>query len=225
MHKWNITPEEAIKLQNELRSKIVLENRVDISRLEIIAASDLAYDGDIGYAVVLVYSYPRLSLLEKISVKKEVKFPYIPGLLAFREMPLLIDAASRLSKKPDVWLIDGAGLAHPRRMGIATHFGIYMDTPTVGCAKSHLFGKFKEPGLKQGDYSYIYDGDEIIGAVLRTKDNVNPLFISIGYAITLDVAIKLVLSCCDGYRLPKPLREAHNVIERIKHKEGEMTLF
>lgn len=225
MHGWDITPEEAIRLQNELKSKIDLKNRVDISKISFIAASDLAYEGDIGYAVILVYSYPDLNLVEEVNIKREVKFPYIPGLLAFREMPLLIEASSKLKGKPDVWLIDGAGLAHPRRMGIATHFGIYMNVPTVGCAKSHLFGKFKEPGSKQGDYSYIYDGEEIIGAVLRTKDGVKPLFVSVGYAISLEVAIRLVLSCCDGYRLPKPLREAHNFIEKIKLKGGEMTLF
>ncbi|KUK13371.1 MAG: Endonuclease V [bacterium 42_11] len=141
MHRWDLTPEEAIRLQNELKSKIDLTNRVDISKVKLIASSDLAYDGDIGYAVILLYSYPSLDLLEIVSVRKKVSFPYIPGLLAFREMPLLIDASAKLKEKPDIWLIDGAGLAHPRRMGIATHFGIYMNIPTVGCAKSHLYGK------------------------------------------------------------------------------------
>ncbi len=225
MHRWDLPPEEAIKVQNELRSKVDLKNRVDLSKVRLIAASDLAYDGDIGYAVILVYSYPDLRLLEEVSVKRRVDFPYIPGLLAFREMPLLIEAADKLKKKPDVWLIDGAGIAHPRRMGIASHFGIYVDAPTVGCAKSHLFGKFKEPGPKQGDYTYLYDKDEIVGVVLRTKDGVKPLFISVGYGISLDVAVRLILSCCDGYRLPKPLREAHNVIERIKREGDKMTLF
>lgn len=222
---WDVTPEEAIRLQNELRSKVDLKNRVDLSKVRFIAASDLAYDGDIGYAVVLVYSYPELKLLEEVSIRKEVNFPYIPGLLAFRELPLILEAVNKLVKKPDVWLLDGAGIAHPRRMGIATHFGIYMDAPTVGCAKTHLFGRFREPGPNQGDFSYLYDGEEVVGAVLRTRSGVKPVFVSVGYAISLDVAIKLILSCCDGYRIPKPLRDAHNVIERVKRERGERHLF
>lgn len=225
MHRWDLTPEEAIKLQNELRNKIDLNNRVDLSKVRLLAASDLAYEGDVGYAVLLLYSYPELTLLERVSVKRRVTFPYIPGLLAFREMPLLIEALAKLRRRPDVWLVDGAGIAHPRRMGIATHLGIYTNIPTVGCAKSHLFGRFEIPGPKKGSYSYIYDKDEIIGAVLRTKDNVSPVFLSVGYAISLEVAIDLVLSCCEGYRLPKPLREAHNTIERIKKEGEDMKLF
>ncbi len=225
MHRWDLTPGEAIQLQRKLRKKVDLKNRVDISKIRYIAASDLAYKGDIGYAVMLLYSYPDLVLLEEARAKGKVDFPYIPGLLAFREMPLLLEAASKLTRKPDVWLLDGAGIAHPRRMGIATHFGVYMRAPTVGCAKSHLFGRYKEPGVKQGSYTYIYDKDEIIGAVLRTRDKVKPLFISVGYGISLEVAIKLILSCCDGYRIPKPLREAHNRIEKIKREDNEISLF
>ena len=139
----------------------------------------------------------------------EIALPYIPGLLSFREMPLILAACEELDSVPDLILVDGQGLAHPRRLGLACHLGLFLDVPTIGCAKSRLCGHHEPPGERPGSYAELKDGDEIIGAVLRTKPGVKPIYVSIGHKVDLKTAICWVVNCCCGYRLPEPTRMAH----------------
>lgn len=155
-------------------------------------------------------------LVETASATMDVTFPYIPGLLSFREAPVCLAAIEKLEHQPDVFMIDGQGIAHPRRLGLAAHLGLFLDKPTIGCAKSRLTGTFAEPALEKGAHEPLYDGDEIIGAVVRTRTNVKPLFISVGHRCTLDDAIDLTLACAIKYRLPEPTRLAHNTVSRLK---------
>lgn len=160
-------------------------------------------------AAVVVLNWPELTVAEVQTASGELDFPYIPGFLSFREMPLIIKAFEKLSITPDLVFMDGQGFAHPRRMGIASHLGLFLGVPTIGCAKSHLIGDFETPREARGNSSYLTDNSEVIGAVVRTKDKVRPLFISIGNRIDLDGAIKWTLDTCRGYRLPEPTRLAH----------------
>jgi deoxyribonuclease V len=160
-------------------------------------------------AAVVVLNWPGLTLAEVQTASGELNFPYIPGFLSFREMPLVIKAFEKLTISPDFVLVDGQGIAHPRRLGIASHLGLFLDVPAIGCAKSRLVGEFETTGETRGSFSYLTDRGEVIGAVVRTKDKVKPLFISIGNKIDLDGAIKWTLDTCRGYRLPEPTRLAH----------------
>jgi deoxyribonuclease V len=160
-------------------------------------------------AAVIVLDWPGLTIAEVQTASGELNFPYIPGFLSFREMPLVIKAFEKLTITPDLVMVDGQGVAHPRRLGIASHLGLFLDLPTIGCAKSHLIGDFDSPGETRGSVSYLTDKGDGIGAVVRTKDRVKPLFISTGNRINLDGAIKWTLDTCRGYRLPEPTRLAH----------------
>lgn len=160
-------------------------------------------------AAVVVFEWPDLRLIEVQTAGGDLDFPYIPGFLSFREIPLLIKAFEKLRISPDLILVDGQGIAHPRRLGLASHLGLVLNIPTIGCAKSHLIGDYTEPGERRGSCTYLTDGDRIIGAVLRVKDRVKPLFISIGHKISLGAAIKWTLGTGRGYRLPEPARLAH----------------
>ena len=157
---------------------------------------------------VVVLSYPELELLEQAVVDAEVTFPYVPGLLSFRETPVLLEPLSRV-RKPDLLLVDGHGFAHPRRFGIACHLGLLLDVPAVGCAKSRLCGEHDEPDRDAGSQAPLLDGDQVIGAVLRTRDGVKPVYVSVGHRIGLAEAVEWVLRCCRGLRLPEPTRLAH----------------
>ena len=164
---------------------------------------------DMGTGAVVVLSYPELELVETRIAKEKIEFPYIPGLLSFRESPLTLAACEKLSVTPDLILVDGQGIAHPRRMGLASHLGLLLDTPTIGCAKSLLCGRHKMPGVEPGSYTERVDNGQTIGAALRTKTGTNPLYVSVGHRIDLQNAIHWVLKCCRGYRLPEPSRLAH----------------
>ena len=156
------------------------------------------------------------SIIETATAIRKVDFPYIPGLLSFREAPACIDAIEKLKSTPDCLIIDGQGIAHPRRLGIASHIGLLIDKPTIGCAKSRLIGTFDEPGNKKGSFSPLVDSDEKIGVVLRTRTDVNPVFVSVGHKCTLDDAINVVLQCTTKYRLPEPSRLAHQLVGQAK---------
>jgi deoxyribonuclease V len=160
-----------------------------------------------------------------VSASRKVTFPYIPGLLSFREAPVCLAAVEKLQTQPDVFIIDGQGIAHPRRLGLATHLGLFLDKPTIGCAKSRLTGTFQEPPLEKGAYSLLKDEmrkkstePEVIGAVVRTRTNVKPVFVSVGHKCLLEDAIRVVLDCAVRYRLPEPTRLAHQAVSKIKLK-------
>jgi deoxyribonuclease V len=171
-----------------------------------------------GFAGFVTLTYPDLELIDHAVVQDVIPFPYVPGLLSFREIPMLVKAWEKLKTKPDVLLVDGIGIAHPRRLGLASHLGLVLGIPTIGCAKSVLTGVYEEPGNEPGDFSYLHDKkiEEVIGAALRTKRNVKPMFISPGHLITLQESIDLVYSCIRKHRLPEPTRLAHNTVNEYR---------
>jgi deoxyribonuclease V len=169
-------------------------------------------------AAVVVLTIGDFELLETKSAIRKVGFPYIPGLLSFREGPVCISAVKKLITRPDVFVVDGQGVAHPRRLGLASHLGLFFDRPTIGCAKSRLTGSYREPGSKKGTYTLLKDEkkSEIIGGVVRTRTDVKPVFVSVGHKCSLEDAIKITLNCTSKYRLPEPTRQAHQMVSRLK---------
>jgi deoxyribonuclease V len=184
----------------------------------MIAAADVSYSlaDDRVYAAFLLFSYPDLALMESASVRGRVSFPYIPGLLTFREAPILLKAFSRLKARPDLLLFDGQGMAHPRSMGIAAHMGILLNLPAIGCAKSRLFGEEAEPGPDQGNVIPLLDHGRRVGMIVRTRAGVKPVYVSPGHRMDLDTSIKILLSLCRGYRIPEPLRQAHIFVNQLR---------
>ena len=184
-------------------------NEVGVPRF--IAGVDISADKGQGVATgaVVVLQYPELGVVETKVVNDKLNFPYIPGLLSFREAPLILAACQKLTVTPDLILVDGQGIAHPRRMGLASHIGLWLNSPTIGCAKSRLCGTHQVPGTEPGSYAEVVDNGEIIGAALRTKLGIKPIYVSIGHKIDLPTAIHWVMECCRGYRLPEPTRLAH----------------
>jgi deoxyribonuclease V len=209
LHDWKVTPDQAFEIQRKLAG--VVSRCGDICNPRLVAGVDISAPDAHGFArgAVVVLSYPELELLESKTVTKSLDLPYIPGLLSFRESPLILAAAETLSLTPDLVLVDGQGIAHPRRLGLASHLGILWDKPTIGCAKSRLCGRHEPVGEEPGCFAELLDNGEVIGAALKTKTGSNLLYISIGHKIDLAGAIKLVLNCCRGYRLPEPTRLAH----------------
>jgi deoxyribonuclease V len=209
LHGWHVSTAQAMEIQVKLAAQVSREGEVISPRL--IAGVDISVNrGDgTGTGAVVVLSYPELDLVETRVVTDQLGFPYVPGLLSFREAPLILAACEKLDVLPDLIMVDGQGIAHPRRMGLASHLGLFLDTPTIGCAKSRLCGRHDVPGAEPGSYTELVDRGEVIGAVLRTKAGVNPIYISIGHRIDLPTAIHWVLACCRGYRLPEPSRLAH----------------
>jgi deoxyribonuclease V len=218
-HSWKVTPKEAVRIQEELRRKLVLNS--PRKKFRTIAAADVSYgrENDHLYAAFFLFSYPDLTLRETASARGKVSFPYIPGLLAFREAPILLQAFSRLNADPDLILFDGQGTAHPRAMGIAAHLGILVNRPSIGCAKSRLYGAEAEPGLVQGSFVLLVKGDRTGGMILRTRTRVKPVYVSPGHKMDLDTSLKMVLSCCRGYRIPEPLRQAHIFVNRLRKNQ------
>lgn len=216
LHKWNLSYTQAVALQNQLRNQIKLTPIKNPPKL--IAGFDCSFTKDNKkiIAVVIVLKLPDFNLVETQSVVRKLTFPYIPGLLSFREAPACIAAVEKLKTAPDIFLIDGQGIAHPRRLGLAAHLGLFFDKPTIGCAKSRLTGTFKQPSLEKGAYSLLKDKTETIGAVVRTRTNVKPLFISPGNKCTLADAIKITLACTTKYRLPEPTRLAHQKVSKLR---------
>lgn len=208
LHSWDVTPEEARRLQNGLRTQVVKTDR--FGKINTVAGVDIGFKKDIARASVVVLSFPGLQVVDSVVTESPVRFPYVPGLLSFREIPPLLTAFTQLQTEPDLIIVDGQGIAHPRRFGLASHLGLILDKPTIGCAKSRLWGRYEEPETEQGSYTYLMDKDEVIGAVVRTRKNVKVVYISIGHRISLDSARTLTLACCRGYRLPETTRYAHN---------------
>jgi len=216
LHEWDLSVADARSIQNRFSSKIVLKNQ--FSQIGLIAGADIAIDveNNEGIAGVIVYTFPDLQVIEKKYAQRKVTYPYVPGLLSFRESPLLLDVMKKVEQEPDLIVFDGQGIAHPRSFGIASHMGLLLNKPTIGCAKSLLFGKYKEPGKEAGSVSKLCSGNKIIGAVVRSRESVKPIFISPGHKIDLKTAIQIMLKCCDGYRIPKPTREADHFVNAIK---------
>jgi len=209
LHEWEVSSARAKEIQLSLAKRVVTENGVIDPRL--VAGIDISSPDTQGVArgAVVVLSYPELSIVETEIAQGKITMPYIPGLLSFRESPLILAACEQLSNIPDLVLIDGQGIAHPRRLGLASHVGLFLGLPTIGCAKSILCGQHQPPAEETGSYAELLDNGEIIGAALRTKSRVKPIYVSVGHKIDLVSALQWVINCCRGYRLPEPTRLAH----------------
>jgi len=210
-HPWNLSATEAIALQKRLSGAVIAEDRFDaVTR---VAGVDVGFEdqGKITRAAVAVLSFPELVLQEQVIARRPTVFPYIPGLLSFREVPAVLDALEKLQRMPDLLLCDGQGLAHPRRFGIACHLGVLTDLPTIGVAKSRLVGTHGLLKEEKGAHQPLLDKKEVVGMVLRTRRSVRPLYISIGHRISLDSAVNYVLRCTTRYRLPETTRAAHKL--------------
>ncbi len=219
LHPWNLTPGEAVELQKTLRLQVRLQ--VPPRRLRTVAGADISFnkDEETIYAGIVVLSLPDLATVEQVGVVTTTKFPYVPGLLSFRESPAVLEAWEKLQHPPDAVMFDGQGIAHPRRFGIASHVGLWLDVPTWGCAKSVLCGKYDEPAPVRGSRSPLIDKGETVGAALRTKDNVQPIFVSPGHWMDLETAVALTLRCDGGYRQPEPTRRAHLLVNALRRGE------
>jgi deoxyribonuclease V len=229
LHEWNLSYAEARRVQTELAG------RVEFTALrrepKLIAGLDCAFsrDGRQIFAVTVVLNVAgtragrgegpesfEFELVETASTTQETGFPYIPGLLSFREAPACLEAVQKLTTRPDLFMIDGQGVAHPRRLGLASHLGLFLDKPTIGCAKSRLIGKFDEPGSDKGAWSPLRDGGEVIGAVVRTRSRVKPVFVSVGHKCGLEDAVRITLACATRYRIPEPTRLAHQAVSKLR---------
>jgi len=210
LHSWNLTPSEAIHAQQELVRRRVLA--WDGRRVETVAGVDVSVKARRARGAIVVLRFPDLDPIEQATAEAEVTFPYVPGLLTFREGPVILTAWRRLTTQPDVLLFDGQGIAHPRGMGLATHMGLWLDCPSIGVAKTKLYGIHEAPGPDRGDAAPLLDEkdpERIIGSVLRTRSGANPVFVSPGHRIDVEHATSLTLACCTRYRLPETTRAAH----------------
>jgi deoxyribonuclease V len=217
LHSWKVTPKEAIQIQRNLARNISRAKK-RLGRIEKIAGVDVSYREKKCCAAICVFTCRNFVLLEQKTVVMKTAFPYIPTLLTFREGPVVMRCFRKLKNRPDVVLFDGQGIAHPRRMGLATHIGLWLELPTIGCAKTPLYGAFHMPAGHKGAYSLIQDQGAPIGAVVRTRDNTKPIFVSQGFRITLEDAIRISLALCPKYRIPEPLRTAHTLSKTSLNK-------
>jgi len=211
IHDWDLTPKQAIALQQRLAAQVLVADRFD--NITRVAGVDVGFEqqGKITRAAVAVLSFPELQLIDSVIARRDTSFPYIPGLLSFREIPAVLEALAKLKKQPDLLLCDGQGIAHPRRFGIASHLGILVDLPSIGVAKSRLYGRHETVPDNKGAHTPLLADNETIGAVLRTRVNVKPLYISVGHRISLVTALHYVMACVSRYRLPETIRYAHRL--------------
>jgi deoxyribonuclease V len=210
-HPWNVTQEEAIAIQRLLADQVDTQTPIDLGRLRLVAGVDVSVKNEISRAAIVVLTFPDLLIVEAVTAEMPTPFPYITGLLSFREGAVILAAHQRLQRRPDAYIFDGMGIAHPRRLGIAAHIGLWLDAPTVGCGKTHLVGYYGEVGIEKGSYAPLKYRGEVVGAVLRTRANTKPVFASPGHRATVDTARELILRCATRYRLPEPVRAAHNM--------------
>jgi deoxyribonuclease V len=212
LHSWTLDPAQAIRIQATLRERLSLQ--WDGRAVSTIGGVDIGLEGDIARAAIVVLRYPDLAPLEGVTADAPLVFPYIPGLLSFREGPAILAAWEKLQTRPDLVMFDGQGIAHPRGLGIASQMGLWLERPSIGVAKSRLYGRHSAPGLKRGEWAELHDERDpkkIIGAVVRTREGINPVYVSPGHLIDLPTCIEFVLGCCGKYRLPEPTRWAHRV--------------
>lgn len=217
-HPWNVSTKRAIAIQALLAPRVLL--RGPEPKLRLAGGADLAFSPDKQTCIagVVVWDVRQGTVVEQHVVHRRVRFPYVPGLLSFREAPAIVAALRKIRSIPDVFLFDGQGYAHPRRFGLACHVGVLIDRPSVGCAKSVLIGKCNGPAIPKGSQSPLVHRDEVIGAALRTRDGVRPVYVSVGHRLTLDGAIAAVLACCTTYRLPEPTRLADQLVSRERNR-------
>lgn len=214
-HRWDLSPAEAIALQNELRAEVLSDRPIDLDAVTLVAGVDVSVKNEQSQAAVVVVTYPGFLPVEIVLARRATPFPYIPGLLSFREGPVLEEAFEKLKAEPDVFLFDGMGIAHPRRIGIASHMGLWLQRPTIGCGKTLLCGRYKDLSEEKGSAAPLVDKGETIGVALRTRTSRNPMFISPGHLADIPTAAELVLRCSPKYRLPEPIRLAHNAAGRF----------
>lgn len=224
LHDWNLTPREAVELQKRLREQVRIAP-LGRRRIETVAGADISFNKfePTVYAGIVVLRLPSLEVVEEVGVVSETGFPYVPGLLSFRESPSVLEAWGKLKTEPDAVMFDGQGIAHPRRVGIASHVGLIINRPTFGCAKSVLVGKYEEPAPERGNWTPLVDpkNGETVGAALRTKTRVSPIYVSPGHLIDLAGAVDLTLRCDGGYRQPEPTRRAHLLVNALRRGERE----
>ena len=218
LHPWKVTPEEAIQIQENLRQRIILQKM--FSSVRTIGGGDVSYqkEGSFLFGAMVILSFPQMETLDAATAYGRISFPYFPGLLTFREGPILTKTFQKLRIRPDILIFDGQGIAHPREMGLATHLGIWFNLPSIGCAKTPLLGKPKTPRPSKGSFELIQKDGKEVGVMLRTKDRVRPVFVSPGYGIDLPTSIRLILDSCQGFRIPEPLRRAHHFSRILREK-------
>ncbi len=221
-HEWNVTVTEATSIQKALRDNISLVPLPAEPRT--IAGADISFGrfSNVFYAGMIVLSYPAMEIIEYAVDKRIVDFPYVPGYLSFREVPVLVECYKKLKRKPDLIMMDGNGIAHPRRLGVATHLSLMLDVPVIGCAKSRLYGEGGDPAAQPGSTSLIHDPkqpEDILGAYVRTKARCKPIIVSPGNLITMDESIQYALACVRGYRIPEPTRRAHELVNQFRRGE------
>ncbi|WP_299231191.1 deoxyribonuclease V [uncultured Halomonas sp.] len=228
-HDWNLSPKDAIALQKRLARRVEREDR--LTEVRHLAGVDIGFEqgGEITRAAVVVLAWPpeaggEFSVVERVVHREPTRMPYIPGLLSFREVPAALAAFERLSVRPDLVMVDGQGIAHPRRLGVASHLGLWLDLPTIGVAKSRLCGRHAEPGAERGEWTPLVDGpdDEVIAAVLRSRPRVKPIFVSTGHRVSLPTALEWVTACLRRTKLPEPTRLADRLASR-RGGEGDQT--
>ncbi len=220
-HPWNLKPEAAMALQTKLFARVIRISRIKPEDIVKVAGVDTAYRKGIGYAAVAVMNLADMEILEETVAAEPVRFPYVPGLLSFREGPVILEALEKLKTAPDLLMFDGQGVAHTRRFGLASHMGLLTDIPAIGCAKTRLVGDYEEPPATRGGVSYLTDGNETIGAVVRTRSGVKPVFVSIGHLMDLNDSIQILLKSCRGYRLPEPIRRADHLSRNQKYSHQD----
>jgi deoxyribonuclease V len=221
LHTWDVSAAEARRIQERLRPRLKVGRFVQ--HIRYIAGADVAVArlAPTVYAGVVVLEYATLQVVERQGVVSRTAFPYVPGLLSFREAPALLQAFAKLHLTPDVIIFDGQGIAHPRRLGIASHIGLWLDTPSIGCAKSRLIGVYQEPPPTRGAHAPLYDTDgTLLGAVLRTKTHAKPVFVSVGHRMELEQAIDILLHCDHGYRIPEPTRLADQYVGAMRRAQA-----
>jgi deoxyribonuclease V len=219
LHSFTLSPSEARAIQGELAPRVMAGPPLDLARVRYVAGADVSTQGEWGYATVVVLSFPGLSVVEARGFEAPLTFPYVPGLLAFREIPLIVGALEAVESEVDAMVFDAHGLAHPRGMGLASHLGLFLDAPTVGCAKSRLVGEYEEPGQEKGSTTDLVYREKVVGRVVRTREGISPVYVSVGNRIDLRSAVELVLRCCTKYRLPETTRQAHNAANKLRRGE------
>jgi deoxyribonuclease V len=219
LHPWKVSPAQAIRIQLALRAR--LDVRAYRGPIETVAGVDVSYDmrSPLVYAAVIVIRLSDRHILETATAANVTTFPYIPGLLSFRESPAVLRAFKKLRHRPDCLICDGQGIAHPRRFGLACHLGLVLDLPSIGCAKSLLVGTYREPARKRGSFKTLSDNGEHVGIILRTRDGIEPVYVSPGYRMSLERACEIVLGTHGGYRIPEPTRQAHLLVNALRRNQ------